>query len=83
MLYFIESILPVCCAILSLALFTKQTRKLCYAVASLAVMAELIPLSINISALFACSACLLGMITIDILQAQHVLKLSSLIVRRR
>ena len=79
MYIFLESILPTCIAILSLALFTRQTRKLCYAAASLSVLAELIPLEINTIALFSCSACLASMIIVDILNSIHLLNISTLI----
>lgn len=79
MLIFIETILPTCIAILGLALFTKQTRKLCYAAVSLSVLAELIPLELNSIALFACSACLASMIIVDILDSAHLLRISTLI----
>lgn len=77
MFAFIESILPTFMAILALALFTKQTRKLCYATVSLSILAELIPLSINPMALFACSACLVAMIVVDLLQSFDVMHLST------
>lgn len=79
MFMFIESILPMCIAILSLALFTKQTKKLCYAAVSLSVLAELIPLEINTATLFACTACLASMIIIDFLGSIHLLNISTVI----
>lgn len=82
MLMFIESIIPTFIAILSLALFTKQTRKLAYATVSLSIFAELVPLEINALALFACTACLAAMLILDLLNAIHLLKMSSLVKTR-
>jgi hypothetical protein len=79
MLAFIETLLPTFIAIMSLAFFTKQTRKLCYANVSLCVLAELIPLTINSATLAACSACLCCMVVLDFLQSHHYLKISTLL----
>lgn len=79
MLATIESLLPTFIAILSLVLFTQQTRKICYAAAALCVLAELIPMELNLTALFSCAAVLTGMIIIEMLQSHHFMRMSSVI----
>ena len=79
MLDIIEALLPTFIAILSLVVFTKQTRKLCYATVALCTLSELIPLQLNLTALFSCAAVLTGMIVIEFLQTHHFLRMSSVI----
>jgi hypothetical protein len=68
----LEAIAPTVIAILSLVMFTAKTRWYCYAAVILAIGAELIPLTINMTALFACVACLVALLFSEYLQSHHV-----------
>lgn len=68
----IIAILPTVVAILSLTLFTPATRWMCYTAILLSIIAELIPMVINTTALIACSACLASMLILEILRGKEV-----------
>ncbi len=66
----IEAILPTIVAILGLTLFTPGTRWMCYTAVLLSIIAELIPMVINSTALIACSACLVAMFILELLRSK-------------
>lgn len=57
-----EVIAPTFFAIMSVVLFTAKTRWLCYTVVSLAILSELIPATVNMTALLACVSCLAALL---------------------
>jgi CBS domain containing-hemolysin-like protein len=67
---------PTFLAVFAVAVFTKETKSLCYITILLAVLTELIPspAGINTTALLACTFCLGALLLVDILQASHAIK---------
>jgi hypothetical protein len=72
----VTAFVPTFLAVFAVAVFTKETRTLCYITVLLAVLTELIPstMGINTTALLACSFCLAALLIVDILQASHAIK---------
>lgn len=68
MLSQIEVFIPTALAIMSLALFTDKTRKLCYTTVALCILAEVIPTIVNPIALVACVACLAALVLTDVIR---------------
>jgi hypothetical protein len=64
----LEAIAPTFIAIMSLVMYTKKTRWLCYIAVVLAISAELIPLAINMTALLACVSCLVALLFAEVVQ---------------
>ncbi len=67
-----EAIAPTFLAIMSLIMFTKQTRWLCYATVVLAIIAELIPMTLNLTALLACITCLAALLASEFLRKFNI-----------
>ncbi|MFU8797603.1 MAG: hypothetical protein ACNA7Y_02760 [Gammaproteobacteria bacterium] len=72
----ITTFVPTFLAVFAVAVFTKETKVLCYITVLLAVLTELIPAAagVNTTALLACSFCLAALLIVDILQASHAIK---------
>lgn len=68
----LDMIAPTFFSLLSVLLFRKHTRWLCYITVLLAIGAELIPLSVNFIGLSACVACLGALIIGDVLRSYHI-----------
>jgi hypothetical protein len=62
---------PTFLAVFAVAVFSQQTKLLCYITVLLAVLTELVPAptGINTTALLACSFCLGALLLIDLLQS--------------
>jgi len=69
----LELIAPTFIAILSLVMFTPKTRWLCYTAVVLAITAELIPVTVNMTALLACVACLVALLFAEYLRIQNAM----------
>ncbi len=70
----LETIVPTFLAVMSLVLFTPKTRWFSYAITLLAVGAELIPLTVNMTALLACASCFLGLLIREYMQTHNLEK---------
>lgn len=70
----IEAFIPIFLAIMSLVLFTAKTRWFSYAIVSLAIIAELLPLVINTTALTACIFCLIALLVRELMEAHRLEK---------
>ena len=64
-----EYFLPTFTAIATLAMFTPKTRWMCYVSILLCIAAELIPETINATALFACTSALFALFLLEFLYA--------------
>lgn len=67
----LEAVAPTFIAIMSVVMFSQKTRWLCYIAVVLAIFAELIPLSLNVTALLACISCLFALLFAELLRAYH------------
>ena len=61
-LFELEAVVPIFLAVMSLVLFTPKTRWFSYAIILLAIGAELIPNTINMTALLGCTSCFFGLL---------------------
>ncbi len=67
----LEAIVPTFLAIMSLVLFTPKTRWFSYSIILLAIGTELIPLTVNITALMACAFCFVGLLVREYQSSTH------------
>ena len=70
----LEAVIPTFLAIMSLVLFTTKTRIFSYSIILLAIGAELIPFSVNTTALFACVFCFIGLLIREYMQTHNLNK---------
>lgn len=68
---YMDLIAPTFLSVLSVALFRKRTRWLCYVTVALAITAELISLSTNVIGLTACIACLVALLVGDFIRTHQ------------
>ncbi len=68
---YMDLIAPTLLSVLSVALFRKRTRWLCYATVVLAIAAELIA-STNVIGLTACVVCLVALVVGDFIRTHYV-----------
>jgi hypothetical protein len=68
----LEAVAPSFVAIMSLMMFTPQTRWYCYAVVVMAISTELIPLSVNVTALLVCVSCLIALFFSEFLRVINI-----------
>jgi len=73
MLDMIQVLLPTFVAIISLTMFTKRTRYLCYTAVTLSIVAELVPTTIDSTALIACVFSLCALLFMEVLRAWNIL----------
>jgi hypothetical protein len=64
----LEAIAPTFIAIMSVVMYTKKTRWLCYIAVVLAIGAELVPLTVNMTALLACVSCLVALLFAELVK---------------
>ncbi len=67
-----EIIAPTFLAIMSLAMFTPKTRWLNYGIVVMAIFAELIPVPVNMTALLATIACLIGLFIAELIHSYNL-----------
>ena len=70
----IELFLPTFVAIATLTMFTPKTRWMCYTAIVLCIFAEMIPLTVNTTALFACTSALFALFLLEFLYAAKYVK---------
>lgn len=70
----LEAVIPTFLAVMSLVLFTTKTRWFSYAIILLAIGAELMPLTVNITALLACVSCFIGLLVREFMQTHNLEK---------
>jgi len=68
----LETIIPTFLAIMSVVMFKPKTRWLSYSIVILAIIAELIPFTVNVTALLATITCFFGLLFAEYLNSHHI-----------
>lgn len=67
----LETIIPTFMAVMALVMFKPKTRRLCYLTIVLAITSELIPITINTTALLATISCFIGLLVAEYLHTHN------------
>ena len=71
----LQATIPMFVSIMSVVMFKPKARWLSYAVIALAIIAELISLTINVTAVLATISCFIGLLVTEYLQKHKLEKL--------